>query len=125
MSRRPDSLHARIRDDIGARIRTGRWRPGHRLPTEAELMADYGCARMTVNRALAELVNAGLLVRRRKAGTFVADPPVQSAMLEIRDFAAEARAAHKRYTYELLSRAEKRLVPHEAGKIGATLGDEV
>jgi GntR family histidine utilization transcriptional repressor len=40
-------IHRRIESDIERRILSGEWRPGHRLPTESELMAVYGCARMT------------------------------------------------------------------------------
>lgn len=49
------TLHQRIRADIGERIRSGAWSPGHRIPFEHELMAQYGCSRMTVNKALSPL----------------------------------------------------------------------
>ncbi len=49
------ALHDRIRRDVEKRILSGEWRPGHRIPYEHELMADYGCARMTVNRAISAL----------------------------------------------------------------------
>ena len=48
-------LHQRIRDDIEARIMSGDWPPGHRIPFEHELMAEYGCSRMTVNKVLSTL----------------------------------------------------------------------
>ena len=54
-------LHQRIRAEIEARIRSGEWAPGHRAPTEAELMAQYACSRMTVNKAMTALVEAGLI----------------------------------------------------------------
>jgi len=44
-------LHQRIRTDIEAKILSGAWGPGFRLPFEHELMTEYGCARMTVNRS--------------------------------------------------------------------------
>ncbi|WP_158913618.1 GntR family transcriptional regulator, partial [Caulobacter sp. S45] len=40
------------------RQRCGQWPPGYRVPFETELMAEYGCARMTVNKAMAALVEA-------------------------------------------------------------------
>jgi GntR family histidine utilization transcriptional repressor len=48
---RPAGLERRIRADLEERIRSGAWPPGHRIPTEAELMARYGCARMTVSKS--------------------------------------------------------------------------
>ncbi|THC05283.1 GntR family transcriptional regulator, partial [Salmonella enterica] len=61
MSPRPPGLERRIRLDLEAKIRSGAWRPGDRVPTEAELMAVYGCARMTVSKALSALAEAGLV----------------------------------------------------------------
>ena len=50
-------LHQRIRADIEGRIRSGAWPPGHRVPFETELMGQYGCARMTVSKAIAPFAN--------------------------------------------------------------------
>ena len=47
---------------------------------------------MTVNRALASLVDAGLIVRRRRVGSFVAQPHIRSVILDIPDIKAEVAA---------------------------------
>ena len=65
------SLHERILGEIEERILSGEWAPGVRIPFEHELAAHYHCSRMTVNKALSELAKAGLIERRRKAGSFV------------------------------------------------------
>ena len=62
------TLYKTIRQDIERRILTGEWPPGHRIPFEHEIMARYGCSRMTVNKALSELAQADLIERRRRAG---------------------------------------------------------
>lgn len=98
-------LHQRIRSDIEARIRSGEWAPGHRAPTEAELMATYGCSRMTVNKAMTALVEAGLIVRRKRAGSFVARPRVHAPVLNIPDIQSEIVARGETYAFRLLSRA--------------------
>jgi len=97
-------LHQRIRSDIEARIRSGEWAPGHRAPTEAELMATYGCSRMTVNKAMTALVEAGLIVRRKRAGSFVARPRVHAPVLNIPDIQSEIVARGEAYAFRLLSR---------------------
>src|SRR3546814_1431580 len=61
------SLDARIRADIEARIRSGAWPPGHRIPFEHELTATYGCSRATVSKALGALARAGIIDRRKRA----------------------------------------------------------
>jgi GntR family transcriptional regulator, transcriptional repressor for pyruvate dehydrogenase complex len=55
----------------------GKLGPGHRLPTERELVRDIGVSRTSVRAGLQALAAKGLLVIRQGAGTFVADgPPV-------------------------------------------------
>ena len=53
-------------------IRSGRYTPGQRLPSEAELVRRYGASRMTAFRAMHELQAMGVVVRRVGSGTFVA-----------------------------------------------------
>lgn len=110
----PASLHRRIRADIEHRILSGAWRPGERIPFEHELMARYGCARMTVNKALAALAEAGLIVRRRRAGSFVAQPRIHSAILEIPDIQAEITGRGEQYALQLLARRRRRPLSHRA-----------
>lgn len=75
------SLHAKILGDIEGRILSGALPPGARIATEHELAASYDCSRMTVVKVLTQLANAGLIERRRKAGTFVRQPSSQAAVL--------------------------------------------
>jgi GntR family transcriptional regulator, histidine utilization repressor len=112
----PGTLHQRIRADIETRILSGAWRPGHRIPFEHELMDQYDCARMTVNKAIASLAAAGLIVRRRRVGSFVAQPRAQSAVLEIPDIRADIAARGQTYSLKLLSRRRRKpggRHPHE------------
>jgi GntR family phosphonate transport system transcriptional regulator len=66
------SIAATLRAEIGR----GHYRPGDKLPTEAELAARFGVNRHTVRRALADLAAAGLAHPRRGAGVFVAARPM-------------------------------------------------
>ncbi|MDX3928637.1 MAG: histidine utilization repressor [Shinella sp.] len=98
------SLHRRILEDVEGRILSGEWPPGHRIPFEHELTEQYGCSRMTVNKALGELVKRGLIERRRKSGSYVTYPHAQSAVLEIHDIKDEVRSLALPYRYEKLGR---------------------
>ena len=102
------SLHRRIIADIEARILSGEWPPGRRIPFEHELTAQYGCARMTVSKALTQLAGAGLIERRRKAGTFVTQPHSQSAVLEIPDVKTEVAALGLPYRFAIVARSKRR-----------------
>jgi GntR family histidine utilization transcriptional repressor len=99
----PATLHERIRAEIEAKILSGLWRPGHRIPFEHELTAQFGCARMTVSKAIASLVDAGLVVRRRRVGSFVAQPRIRSVVLDIPDIQADIAARGQAYGLKLLS----------------------
>jgi GntR family histidine utilization transcriptional repressor len=114
------TLDQRIRADLEGAIRSGTWAPGHRIPTERELMERYGCARMTVSKAVAELVKAGLIERRKKAGSFVARPHVQTAVLEIPDIAAVITARGDTYRFEVLNR--RQVAGASAGVEGRAFG---
>jgi len=72
MAERELPLHAKIRAELESHISEGRWPPGTRVPTEAELGQQFGVSRITVQRALRDLAELGLLVRYRRRGTFVA-----------------------------------------------------
>lgn len=54
-------------------IRSGRFKPGQRVPTEAALSARLPVSLGTIQKALAKLAEQGLVVRNRKVGTFIAD----------------------------------------------------
>ncbi|MDE2561077.1 MAG: UTRA domain-containing protein [Sphingomonadales bacterium] len=111
-------LHERIRSEIEQRILSGAWPPGYRIPSEHELMAEYGCARMTVNKALTALAGAGLVERRKRAGSRVARPLAQSMILDVPDLAGEVIARGQAYDWRLLSRRVRPAAkPWEEGEV--------
>jgi GntR family transcriptional regulator len=64
---------------------------GDAIPSERQLGVDLGVSRLTVRAALDELVREGYLVRRRGAGTFVAEPKVQKGGIDITSFSDDMR----------------------------------
>ena len=95
-----------IRAEVLRRIRARDWPPGALIPTEEDLAAEFGCARATVNRALRDLAGAGVLERRRKAGTRVALLPVRKATLDIPVIRREVEAQGRAHGFRLLARRE-------------------
>ena len=71
--------YRQIAEDLRAQITGGEYSPGSRLPTKAELMAKYHVAVNTVERAIEELRQAGLVETAQGAGMFVREPPSGSA----------------------------------------------
>jgi len=95
-----------VQDEVLRRIRKNEWKRGEIIPNEVELAEAFGCSRMTVNRALQALADAGVLDRRRKAGTRVALHPVRMATLPISIIRHEIESHDKAYGYELLHRKQ-------------------
>lgn len=119
------SLHQQILADIESRILSGEWPPGYRIPFEHELTARYDCSRMTVSKALTQLANAGLIERRRKAGSFVTRPHSQSAVLEIQDVRAEVAALGLPYRFEIVTRQRRRATRADRALFGVAPQDAV
>ena len=72
-----------IRAEVLRRIRARDWPPGALIPGEEALAEEFGVARATVNRALTSLAEAGVIERKNRAGTRVAELPVRRARLEV------------------------------------------
>ena len=94
-----------VQEEVLRRIHAREGKPGELIPNEAELAREFGCARATVNRALRSLADAGLLDRRRKAGTRIALQPVAKATIDISIIRHELEARGQKYGYQLLTRA--------------------
>jgi GntR family histidine utilization transcriptional repressor len=99
-----------VRREVLRRIQSREWAPGELIPHEADLAVELGCARATVNRALREVAETGLIERRRRAGTRVAVHPVRKATLDIPVIRIEVESRGEEYGYTLLSR-EKGVPP--------------
>jgi GntR family histidine utilization transcriptional repressor len=116
----PTSLYQRILSDIRGKIVSGEWAPGHRIPFEHELTIEYGCSRMTVNKALSQLAQSGLIERRRRSGSFVRRPRSQAAILEIHDIRTEVEALGLPYRYQLDLRQARRGEAADVDLLGPT-----
>lgn len=114
-----------IQNHLKSQILSGSWAPGTKVPSEHELAAQFGCARMTVSKAIGSLVEKGLVVRRRRAGTTVAAPRSQETVLEIHDIQAEVQAGGRLYRFDIQSRRAGKASREEAEKLGADAGAPV
>jgi len=91
-----------VRAEVLSRIRSRLWAPGALIPGEEALAQEFGVARATVNRALTELARAGLVERKRKAGTRVAALPIRRATFDIPVIRADVQARGQAYDVRLL-----------------------
>lgn len=97
------SLGQMVRNHVLARIESGEWGEGARIPSETRLVAELGVSRMTVHGALRDLAAEGVLLRRQGAGTFVAPRRSQSTFLELHNIHDEIEARGKTHTAQVLA----------------------
>jgi GntR family transcriptional regulator len=71
----PVTPYRQLAGILQARIGRGDWAPGRRIASENDLVQQYGLARTTVRRAIAVLVEDGIVTVVPQRGTFVADVP--------------------------------------------------
>jgi GntR family transcriptional regulator len=67
----PDYLYVQLAGILAARIQRGDWAPRRPIPSETQLVQEYGVARETVRRAIALLVDRDLVRVVPQRGTFV------------------------------------------------------
>jgi GntR family transcriptional regulator len=68
----PEPLYFQVKNIMEAKILSQEFKDNERLPTEAELCQQFDVSRITIQRALSDLIRTGLIYRDRGRGTFVA-----------------------------------------------------
>lgn len=113
-----------IQAEFRRRIASRDWPPGELIPGEANLAEEFGCARATVNRALQGLADAGLLTRRRKAGTRVNQFPERKAVLTIPITRLEVEQRGASYSHSLIKNEITSLSESEAARLDVEPGKQ-
>jgi GntR family histidine utilization transcriptional repressor len=103
-------LYLQVKRHILDNIRSGNWGTLTRVPSENDIVKSFGVSRMTANRALRELRDAGVLVRVAGVGSFVADQHAHAHPLKIRSIAEEIRERGHVHRAEIVSLERVRAV---------------
>ncbi|MFA5121605.1 UTRA domain-containing protein [Zavarzinia sp.] len=114
--------YQRLKDFVAGEIAAGRLRPGDRIPSELELIRRFGVSRMTANRALRELEQAGAVTRLQGVGSFVATPKTEQALFEISNVAAAIRAGGRAYACRVVHLGAE-AAPEVAAAMGLAPGE--
>lgn len=99
---KPVPAYTQIKDYVRSQIESGTWSTGSLIPSESELVKQFGVSRMTVNRALRELTGEQVLHRIQGAGTFVTSLKYQSTLIEIKSIAEEIKGRGDTHSCEVL-----------------------
>jgi 2-aminoadipate transaminase len=79
-------LYQILADEISSRIAAGRYRPGEKIPSIRKLAAEFGCNKLTVQKAFDRLRRDGLLENLVGSGSFVRFPEIISRCQALFDF---------------------------------------
>src|SRR5215470_19050438 len=120
-------LYYQLENILREKIMSGVFASGARLPTESELIRQYGVGRITVRHALEALVKDGLIERRRRRGTFVTERKSKRREFEERSDLTgsldEIIAAEAGRAFKVIEMNRVEADPHEADLLGLGAGE--
>ena len=106
-------------------IEQGMYKPGGRLPSESELIRQYGVSRITVRQALDELEAEGRVVRRHGKGTYVAEAPIEQELVRLTDFVEDMQQAGQNPSSRVLAFVHEPAGPAISKALHTASGTEV
>lgn len=117
-------LYRQLATHIRQLIADGVVKSGQALPSERELMEITGTSRVTIRKALEQLIEEGLLLRRQGAGTFIAPSREQSGQ-RLTGFSADAKSRGESPSSVWLVKSCAKATEDEAKHLGLNEGDAV
>lgn len=108
-------FYLQIADEMRSNIRIEKWKEGEKIPTELQLCEIYHVSRITIRKAIEELVRDNLVERKRAKGTFVKkyDSQISDHFTLVKSFTEEMREVGIEMTTQkvnvLITHADKKL----------------
>ena len=117
--------YLRIKNHLREGIHQGHWVAGDLLPSEGALTAQFQVSRMTVNRALSELVQDGLIDRVQGVGSFVAQLHRIATTLNVPDVHEDIVARGHSHEVRVHALVRGKATPRLAAELGLKRGAPV
>ena len=115
--------HRRIEQVLRERIQA--LQPGDRLPSDAELVAEFGVSRMTARNAMQRLAEEGLVARHPGRGSFVSSPSTHRRTDRLMTFSSEMARRGRLPSSRLLARAIRPSTRPEATSLALAPGEPI
>src|SRR5712671_2278405 len=126
MSGAQDSLlYSRVETVLASEITDGDLKVGDQLPTEDSLISRFGVSRITVRRAIQNLVSRGLVEIHRGKGTFVAAPKITHELTELSGFVEDMHALGRKPTARVIGKEIVAANATVASQLALTKGERV
>jgi GntR family transcriptional regulator len=117
-------LYAQLALKIAQAIRDGRYRPDQALPSERALSESLALSRVTARKAIAQLVEQGLVLRRRGSGNYIA-PKLEQPLTRLTSFSEELQRRGFQPGSRWLARELTGAAPDEQLALGLATGARV
>ena len=85
----PAALYYQLREKLAKKIANHEWKPGEKIPSEAELCDIYQVSRITVRKAIEDLARSGHLIKHQGKGTFVTNVSMEHRLSKFYSFSEE------------------------------------
>jgi GntR family transcriptional regulator len=119
------TLYSKVEDTIASEIAAGEFRPGDRLPSEDELLKRFQVSRITVRRAIQNLVQREVLEIRRGLGTFVRTPQLEQELTKLTGFVEDMDIHGRKASARVISKSTVPATAHVAERLCLTKGTRV
>ena len=118
-------LYSRVETVLASEIADGDLKVGDQLPTEDSLIVRFGVSRITVRRAIQNLVSRGLVEIRRGKGTFVAAPKISQELTELSGFVEDMHTLGRKPTARVIGKEIVTADATVASQLALTKGERV
>jgi GntR family transcriptional regulator len=118
-------LYSRVETVLAGEMADRNLKVGDQLPTEDSLITRFGVSRITVRRAVQNLVSRGLVEIRRGKGTFVAAPKITQDLKELSGFVEDMHALGRKPTARVIGKEIVTADATVASQLALTRGERV
>lgn len=118
-------LHAQVEEQIALRISERSWPAGHQLPSEEELIGEFGVSRTTIRTAVQHLLQRGLVEIRRGRGTFAAEPILHQALTDLTGFVEDMELLGRTATARVIDKTTIKATARVAERLRLVKGAPV
>jgi GntR family transcriptional regulator len=122
---KPLPLYYQLKEKFLLKIRKGEWKNGQKIPSEMDLCALYRISRITVRKAIEELVRDGYLVRYQGKGTFVASISFEQKLSKFYSFSETLLQKGKKERVKMLSFKVEKANDKIAGHLAISVDERI
>jgi len=121
----PLPLYYQLKENLLKKIKNGEWKSGQKIPPETELCELHKLSRITVRKAIEELVHNGYLVRFQGKGTFVASVSFEQKLSKFYSFSEALLQKGKKENVKMLSFSVENADDAAAKKLAIDLNEKI